>query len=1351
MKHDSDLLSTFITWCQKWDKDTANTHNMERFNPPSSLEFEGNISEHWKKWKQELEFYITATEKDNKDDKVKSSILLTCIGQHGREIYNTFSLTEENKLNFDHILDKFEEYCSPKKNMTLIRHKFLSYKQREGQTFSEFLTQLRKLSTDCEFGELKDSLIRDIIVIGILDKRVQERLLRESELTLKRAIEISTSSEQTKQHTEALRQESDVSIVNKSYNRTDRSDFRQSSLGKSNYSQAQGVRNMGNSVIKNCRYCGGTHSKGRCPAYHQVCRRCNKEGHFAKVCLSKPINVVNVADEEEESFVIDTIAIMQISNNTSWEVQLKSNGTMINYKLDTGAQVNVIPFKTLSGLRMNPKLQPTRVKLTAYNGTAIPVRGQCNINIQHNQQQHQLPFIVSDADFPAILGLASCKLLNLITRVMEVTHNQSIFEEFSDCFGEIGTLPKTHHMTVDESITPVVHAARRVPFALKDKLKCELDRMVNLDVIETITEPTDWVSQLVVVEKPNGKLRVCLDPRDLNKAIKRQHYNLPTAEELFAEMAGARYFTKLDASSGYWQIKVDEESSKLLTFSTPFGRYRFKRLPFGIHSASEIFQQTIADIIETCEGARNSQDDIIVWGSTKEELQTRTRNVLLKIRESQLKLNKLKCTTNVTEITFLGHKLSGDGLRPDPEKVQAISDMPEPQSKADLQRFLGMVAYLSKFIPHLSDETLALRQLISKNTLWQFDQGHSKQFNHLKEIISNNILLKFFDPKLPTKVTCDSSKTGLGATLKQQIEGTWHPIAFKSRPTTPAEKNYCPLERETLAIVFGCSKFHDYLYGRQFTVESDHKPLKSIFNNPMHKAPARIQNFMLFLQKYDFHIEYIEGTSIEMCSTDTISRATPQTTNEPEIPEAEIKVHVHQIISSLPITDRRLQSIRTETDKDEALQIVKQHIQEGWPSTRKDLKENVKPFFNIRDELNTVEGLILKGSRIVIPKSLIADIKKQLHVGHLGIMRTKDNARNSVYWPCIDADINNMIESCASCQHHRNKQQKETLIPHEVPPRVWSKVGTDLFTCLNHDYVLVVDYTSKYFDMHHLPDLKASTVIKKTKSIFARYGIPEEVFSDNGSQYSSRAYKDFAKQWNFTHTTSSPEFPQSNGLVERAIQTIKRTLIKCKETNSDPYLALLALKTTINSTNTSPDQVLFNRKLRTTLPKMMQPIQTDAPKPNISTQATERYNRAARDLKPLHQGQTVRYHHNGKWSRHGMVVNNNNGQPRSYLLVNDEGNTIRRNRRHIIPSKDEFNIHDNGPDEGIEHEEPQLIETQSPQLQVEHSSETELQQTDILEETEETPSPEVERTELKPDSNYKTRAGRTIRLPQRFR
>ena len=768
---------------------------MDRFKPPDELNFEGNLNEHWKKWKQELDFYLVATEKDEKDEKVKSCILLTCIGSQGREVYNTFTFQEnESPHDFELIIKKFDEHCSPRKNVTLTRYKFLTYKQKEGQSFSEFVTQLRKLSTDCELDNLRESLIKDVIVIGILDDRVRERLLRENNLTLLRAIEIGQSSEQTKMHAKLLRQEAEVSKINTRSYKPDYTQQNKSGLpGLARRGRDQGDSvSSSSSTIRNCKYCGGSHRRGNCPAYKQTCHNCKKQGHFASVCLSKSVKFIDLEDSTNDSeFMIDAIFANQHPSDTNnetttgskdefpvvhsiadvtneWSIELISNHTHVTYKIDTGAQVNVIPFRTFVKLNRRPKLSTSTIKLTAYNGTEIPVRGQCIININHVGKNFPLLFIVADTDSPSILGLKSCEKLNLISRVMEINSefDNEIFETFNDCFGDLGTLPKTHHITINENVNPVVHAARRVPFALKDKLKSELDRMIKMNIIEPITEPTDWVNALVVVEKPNGKLRICLDPRDLNKAIKRHHYKLPSAEELFAEMSGATHFTKLDASNGYWQIMVDDESSKLLTFATPFGRFRFKRLPFGIHSASEIFQQTISEIIESCEGAKNSQDDIIIWGETKQQLTDRTVKVLEKIRKSGLKLNKAKCVFGTTEITFLGHKLSQHGISPDPEKVKAIREMPVPINKSDLQRFLGMVAYLAKFIPHLSNETLILRELIAKDAVWQFTENHIRQFAKVKNLISENILLKFFNPNLPTKITCDASKTGLGATLQ---------------------------------------------------------------------------------------------------------------------------------------------------------------------------------------------------------------------------------------------------------------------------------------------------------------------------------------------------------------------------------------------------------------------------------------------------------------------------------------------------------------------------------------------------------------------------------------------------------
>ena len=211
------------------------------------------------------------------------------------------------------------------------------------------------------------------------------------------------------------------------------------------------------------------------------------------------------------------------------------------------------------------------------------------------------------------------------------------------------------------------------------KLKLELDRMVKLGVIDKVDGPTDWVSNLVLVEKTNGQLRVCLDPRDLNKAIKRHHYQLPTADDIIAQTAGAKYFSTLDASL--------VERSKLLTFHTPFGRYSFRRLPSGINCSSEIFQAEISEILDGLNGCANVQDDILVWGATKESHDSRLREVLSRVRSTGLKLIPSKCAFGVNQITYLGHLLTADGVKPDPCKVSAICDMPTPTNKTELQRF----------------------------------------------------------------------------------------------------------------------------------------------------------------------------------------------------------------------------------------------------------------------------------------------------------------------------------------------------------------------------------------------------------------------------------------------------------------------------------------------------------------------------------------------------------------------------------------------------------------------------------------------------------------------------------------
>ena len=369
---------------------------------------------------------------------------------------------------------------------------------------------------------------------------------------------------------------------------------------------------------------------------------------------------------------------------------------------------------------------------------------------------------------------------------------------------------------------------------MRDKVRNELSRMVREGIIKKVKKPTSWVNSMVVVTKPNGSIRICIDPRDLNKAVKRQHYPLLTVEEVVSRMPNAKIFSKMDCTSGFWQLELDDESSKLCTFNTPFGRYCYLRLPFGIKCASELYQSKMSEMIEDIEGAEVIMDDILIWGSTLEEHDQRLKKVLDKARKYNLKLSPNKCEFRKKEITYVGHVLSFQGLKADYEKLRAVEQMKAPENKKDLQHFLGFIQYLAKFLPNMSEVSAPLRELLHKDIEWHWDTAQENSFQTLKKMCVNAPVLAYFDKDKPIVLSVDSSSKGMGAALLQEGK----PIAYASCALTETQQRYSQIEKETLAIVFGCKKFHQYIYGQQVTVESDHKPLQSIYKKGIYEMPA---------------------------------------------------------------------------------------------------------------------------------------------------------------------------------------------------------------------------------------------------------------------------------------------------------------------------------------------------------------------------------------------------------------------------------------------------------------------------------------------------------------------------------
>ena len=448
-----------------------------------------------------------------------------------------------------------------------------------------------------------------------------------------------------------------------------------------------------------------------------------------------------------------------------------------------------------------------------------------------------------------------------------------ILTEYADVFEGLGKMEGKLHFEVDETMQPSIMPPRRVPIAVKGKLKSELQRLEDKGVIKNITEPTDWVSSLVVTQKANGNVRVCIDPQQLNKALKRSHYPLPVIEDVLPDLSDAKVFSKADLKDGFLQIELDEESSKLTTFQSPWGRYRWLRLPFGVSPAPEYFQRKFHQNLEGLKGVYDIADDVTIVGkgvTYEEALKDHDRNLtnfLERCRERNIKLNKAKFEVKCREVPFTGHVLSSEGLKPDPAKIEAIIKMDKPEDVAGVQRIVGMVKYLSKFLQGLSDMCEPLRRLTHKDATWIWSSEQEQAFEKIKQAVTAAPVLKYFNPMEPTKGQGDASSKGLCFVLLQNGQ----PVTYNSRVLTPAEQNYSQIEKELLAQVYGLEHNHQYVFGRKVILWTDHKPLVSISTKPLSLVPKRLQRLLLRMQHYDAEIHYKPGS--QMYLADTLSQA----------------------------------------------------------------------------------------------------------------------------------------------------------------------------------------------------------------------------------------------------------------------------------------------------------------------------------------------------------------------------------------------------------------------------------------------------------------------------------------------
>jgi len=1249
-------------------------HSRYIYVPPPFEKFFGQNNIDWASWIRKFERYRVTSLLNYEPQATQVSSLLLAMGDDAEYIYDSFGL--EN-VTYEELVNRFGDYFERSINIIYERARFNKRNQLEGESFENYLTSLHKLVKSCNFGALKDEMLRDRIVVGVKDDKLSESLQMDRNLSLNKAIDKVKLWESVKTQQETVRGVSKgleaLSVTRKVQFKSNKNYFNSSKSFK-------------------CYRCGDTnfHEKEACPGYKIRCRYCNIIGHFERCCSKKKKEVKELSASEPPASesagnnytgpaALGTVelSVQSLCITPPYEVRLEMENVPIVFKIDTGADVSCIPETLWKHSFSKLKLDPFNGCITSAGQNSLNCLGRFSsiLNLRGKECRETL-FVIRNLKQP-LLGRPAISALSLI-KYTELQNDSESFKVSSVDFPELfspypGILkgdPYVIKMKNDTQPYAVV-TPRRIPLPLVDKVKTELGSMEKLGIIEKVTEGTEWCSPIVVVPKKDGTVRICVDFTKLNVHVVRERLILPSTDECLAKINKGAVFSKLDARMGFWQIPLATESRNLTTFLTPFGRYRFTRLPFGICSAPEHFQRRLYEILNGLEGCVNLMDDILVFGQSIQEHNIRLNKVLRRLSENNITLNKEKCEFGKSSVVFLGHEISAEGIKPDINKIKAVLDMPPPKNIHELRRFFGMYNYLTKFVNNVSQKSQSLRELLRDDVDFHWGVEQQKSFDIMKNVLVSAPVLSMYDPNAETRVLADSSSFALGACLEQKHGDTFHPVMYISRALTPAEQAYAQIEKEALAVTWACERLSLYITGKRFTILTDHKPLVSLLGSKLLETLSpRILRFRLRLLAFDFTLIHVSGKKFFV--PDTLSRIEGLKVSVVDTMLCEVlENEILCIKENSPVKDVLHQQIENASKTDLVINMVKQAITNGWVSDGK-MNPKLSPYYKYRDSLSWNNGLLMMANRIVIPQCLKTMILDKLHSGHTGITKCRRLAQDTVWWPGISNDISQKVTNCYTCMVNEN-QKREPLISTPFPNLPWSVVGCDFCKVKNQMYLVVQDYYSRYLDVIPVNSTAAHTSIQIMKRLFSQFGVPHTLRCDNGPPFDSEEFKNFAKDWGFTIKTSSPNFPQSNGLAESAVATAKKIILKC----SDMYEGLLVYRSTPLENGYSPSELLMSRKLRGTVP--IAPINLIPKTPDYEELCTkeekirerrkEQYDKRhnTKEKEELVKGQLVYVRDKGV---SGRIIQKHDS-PRSYVIETDEGGRLRRNRIHLSGFKKE--------------------------------------------------------------------------------
>lgn len=1247
----------------------------------------------WEDYVEIMEHYFSAN--GINDDKMRVSIFCSTVGVSTYRLAKSLCLPRKPQdCKFEEIIRHLNKHYEPRPTEATESLKFGKRDRKQGETIQVYVAELRKIAEHCNFGTFMERALRDRLLTGCNDIGMQRELLKipNDKFSFKKALEVCESIESTsrnlKEIASASSNASSMSSETSSVHKVNPKHMGRDNKGgnprdrqprERDTAQGQGGKYMNTpqAGTSHCWRCGKTdHGPQNCYYRNQKCYQCKKKGHAKAVCKQKSVNQVDGrrdCDSSGEDY--DEEDFMNLVNHISSKVpplmtNVLINGSEVNVELDTGCPLTILNQSSAQKVLGNLTLKPLGHKLKSYTGHDLDVQGSTQVQIAYKGRECTAQVVVVKGPRQTnLLGRDVMTSLSMIT-IKQVSEGGSspelgeMLANHKDVFkDELGTLNGTKaKILVDSDAQPKFFKPRSLPYAMRPKVDEELDRLLKEKVIEPVTF-SDWAAPIVPVLKPDGTVRVCGDFKvTVNQASKLEQYPLPTLEDLRWKLAGGEKFTKLDLSHAYFQLMLDEESKKYTTINTHRGMFQYNRLPFGISSAPAIFQRTIESLLQGIENTAVYIDDIILTGKTDMEHLRTLDQVLERLSKAGVRLKESKCYFMAEEVTYLGHRIDKEGIHPVPDKVKAIANARRPENVTELKSFLGLLNYYGNFLPDLATRLAPLHKLLRKEQKWMWGKAQEESFQSVKELILSADVLAPYDPTKELYLQCDASPYGVGAVLSvKDSDGTERPVGFASRSLTDAEKNYSQLDREGLAVIFGLKKFHKYVFGRPFTILTDHKPLITLFNE-MKQVPStslRVQRWALLLRGYEYHIEYRPGQSNG--NADCLSRL-PLPGPKPSKVKEEERVLLIEELDHSPVTASQVQAW---TSKDPVLANVREYVLRGWPDHESD--PSLAPYRVRKTELSVKDGVLLWGARVIVPPQGRESVIKELHMAHPGVNRMKALARSYVWWPKMEHDLEQVVKSCDTCQLNRNSPSSAPLHPWEQPERPWSRVHIDYAgPFMGHMILVQVDATTKWIEATVMPSAKAEPTIEQLRETFARYGIPEVLVSDNAGIFIGEDFEEFMRKNGILHVTSAPYHPSSNGLAERAVQTVKAGLKKATgdslRTKLNRFLFQYRMTPTC-ATGKSPSELLNHRKMRSLLDLLHPNLQGKIHKKQMEMKAKHDGGKVVRSYQCGDTVSVKNFASGAKWL-HGTIERITG--PLSYEVRLLDGRIVRRHVDHII-------------------------------------------------------------------------------------